>query len=288
MARDRPQYIMRSINSIFNQTFQNFNFIVSDNSATNEVQNIIVNNNIKDPRFTYIRRCQPFESGIDHINAIHHEVQTQYYIIFHDDDIMLPEMVGQLYETIKEDNKIVAVGGFAYTIKNGRKISSKIPNNKEIIDSPVTLISKYTSGGANAAFASYMYNKHLLTNFIEKKNGGKYSDCSFIVSLPQNGLVVHIPYPLMEITIHEGQDSQDHNFCEYLSLIKYLKRIAGKENKKGITRLRVFNIYNELVRRHKKDSIPLYSLRILRLLFTLSPTSFFLKYIIRMLHLYNK
>ena len=289
MTHNRPQFVKRVINSILAQTFHDFNFIVSDNSTNNEVQKLIEKENIEDSRFSYIKRDCPYDSGIDHFNAIHKEVQSHYYIIFHDDDLMLPDMVEKLYSTIKEDPEIVAVGAFAYFIKNGKRIGGKMCKHKEIINSSITLISKYNTVEGNAVFASYMYNRDLMNNnLLEIKNGGKYSDCSFIVSLPQNGLVVHIPYRLMEITIHAGQDSQDHQFSEYLTLLRFLKSISGKQNIKLISNLRVFNIYNETIRRHKIDSIPLFNFKIFCLFFKYSPTNYFPRYFMRILNLYNK
>lgn len=287
MTRNRPQFVLRSIRSILSQSFYDFKFIVSDNSTNDDIKNLIKEENIKDTRFSYIKRECPFESGIDHINTIHQEVQSHYYIIFHDDDIMLPDMVRKLYEAIKEDNRIIAVGAFAYTVKNGKRMEGKICKHKEIINSPFTIIDKYASE-SYATFASYMYNKCLMSNLIEKENGGKYSDCSFIVSLLRNGLIVHIPNRLMEITIHKGQDSQDHQFSEYLSLTTYLKKLVGKREAKRISNLRIFNIYNERIRRYKMERVPLYSFRILVLFFKYSPKNFFPKYILRILHLYNK
>lgn len=287
MTRNRPQFVLRAIKSILSQSFYDFKFIVSDNSTNDDIKNLVKKENIKDSRFSYIKRECPFESGIDHINAIHQEVQSHYYIIFHDDDIMLSDMVNKLYEAIKEDNRIIAVGAFAYTVKDGKRTMGKICKHKEIINSPITIIDKYASG-SYATFASYMYNKYLMSNLIEKKNGGKYSDCSFIASLVRNGLIVHIPNHLMEITVHEGQDSQDHQFSEYLSLTTYLKKLIGKREVKRISNLRIFNIYNERIRRYKVNCRPLYSFRVLFLFFKYSPTNFFPKYILRILHLYNK
>ena len=102
MTRNRPQFIMRSIESILSQSYSKFNLIVSDNSTNNCIQKLIEEKGITDSRFKYLKRERPFESGIEHVNAIHMEVQSQYYMIFHDDDIMLPEMVEKLYGTIKK------------------------------------------------------------------------------------------------------------------------------------------------------------------------------------------
>ena len=288
MTRNRPQFIMRSIESILSQSYSKFNLIVSDNSTNNCIQKLIEEKGITDSRFKYLKRERPFESGIEHVNAIHMEVQSQYYMIFHDDDIMLPEMVEKLYGTIKEDHRIVAVGAFAYINKNGNIKTGKISKQKEIISTPLNVIKKYASNKPIAAFPSYMYNKSRVKNLLEKNKGGKYSDCSFIVSLAENGFIVHIPHFLMETTIHSGQDSQDHQFSEYLSLTTYLKKIIGKQNLKEITNLRIFNIYNERIRRYTMEQVPLYSFRILVLFLKYSPMNFSPKYILRILHLYNK
>jgi glycosyltransferase involved in cell wall biosynthesis len=282
LTRNRPEWVLKAIRSILSQTHKDFELIVSDNSTDNLTQQVIKEANINDTRFSYIKR-EPQFSGIDHFNAIHKEVQSHYYMIFHDDDVMLPEMIEKLYRTISANDQIVAVGAFAYTVRNGKKIKGKIPKRKKIISSSLAMIDTYTSRGSMATFPSYMYNKYLMNGLLlEEKNGGKYSDCSFIVSLPQNGLVVHIPYRLMEYTIHKGQSSQVHEFSQYLSLIHYLKKIVGKEHVDKIAPLRVFNIYNETVRRFKQFGQS-YRFSLIRFFFKYSPGEFFIKYIIRIL-----
>jgi glycosyltransferase involved in cell wall biosynthesis len=288
MTRDRPQLALRAINSILTQTFRDFKLIISDNSTNEELQKLIELENINDSRFSYINRENLYESGVDHINAIHTEVQSQYYIIFHDDDLMLPNMIEKLYNAIVENEKVIAVGAFAYISKDGTRRNGAICKHKEIIKSSFPLICKYNCG-TNPPFASYMYNKYLMNNnTLDIKNGGKYSDCSFIISLVQNGLVVVLPYRLMEITVHSGQDSQSHQFSEYLLLVRYLKSIVGKQDIRLISNLRVFNIYNEKVRRSKANSIPLYNFKSLILFLKYSPTNYFPKYVLRILQFYNK
>ena len=54
-----------------------------------------------------------------------------YFIMFHDDDEMLPNMVQILYESMKADSSIVAVGCNACLNIYGRLTAKKINNIKK-------------------------------------------------------------------------------------------------------------------------------------------------------------
>jgi glycosyltransferase involved in cell wall biosynthesis len=289
ITRNRPEFALRAIYSILKQTYKEFNFIVSDNSTNDDTQNLIRQANIDDPRFMYKKREHLYHSFMDHTNAIHQEVQSQYYMIFHDDDVMLPNMVEELYTVVKTDDHIIAVGCFAFMLKNGKRIKTKTEQKKATVKSAVDIIDGYNRVGKIAAFPSYMYNKKRMNGLLmDDKKGGIYSDVSFIASLTQKGLVVHLSACLMETGVHEGQYSQSHKFSDYLSLTQYLKTLIGKDQVKRIAPMRIFNIYTEKVRRFKQDGHPLYSSKIMWLLLKYSPKDYFPKYMLRLLKIYNK
>lgn len=290
ITRDRPEFIISTIDSILSQTYNLFDLVISDNSTNDETFRIISTTYLVENRCTYIDRKGIYNSGIEHINAIHREVQSKYYIIFHDDDIMYPNMILDLYKVISSANDIVAVAAYAHVLKGGKLYQNIIRHKKnDVICNQMQLIERYVSKQDMPPFASYMYNNNLLNDvYIDARMGGKYSDCSFIVSLPLYGRVIYIPKHVMRVTIHNKQDSQDHQFLQYLSLIKYLKVVVGQKSVYKITRLRIFNIYNGRVKQYKDKEKKLFSPHIFMILFKYSPTEFFLKYILRTIRLYDR
>ena len=81
---NRPQMVGVAIDSVLSQSFKDLDVIVSDNSTNDQTQNKIEASYLSE--LTYIRRT-PTLSPADHGNKILGEVDSDYYMIFHDDDI---------------------------------------------------------------------------------------------------------------------------------------------------------------------------------------------------------
>lgn len=242
MTRNRPDLITRSINSILNQTFKPFTLILSDNSDNNFTKELFMGSeNLK-----YVKREPPFLNLIDHLNAIHNEVTSDYYVIFHDDDEMLPEMLESQLAYFETHKHTVAVGTNALAM-HGSVCRGKIIRRSsiEVIENKSHMGQKFVDVDI-APFPSFMYNRHLVKDVRHHyRLGGKYSDSSFIIELLNNGFISILSKPLMKYYFHNGQVSASHDFIEYLTLIHYLRRLDNVDVKP----MRIRNIYFEMVRR---------------------------------------
>lgn len=102
----RPQLLKRAIESVLNQTLQDFNLYIFDNASGDETSEIV--SKYRDPRIHYF--CRPtniglfenFARGLDH-------VQTPYFSFLSDDDYLLP----CFYETALEGFKHQPDAGFS-------------------------------------------------------------------------------------------------------------------------------------------------------------------------------
>lgn len=86
--RAKTGYLEQAIQSVLNQVYKDMNIIVYDNGSTDNTCDVV--STFIDPRLTYVRIS---ENTPDIFNIILSECKTEYIIIFHDDDIMLPHMV---------------------------------------------------------------------------------------------------------------------------------------------------------------------------------------------------
>lgn len=239
MTRNRPDTIIRAVESVLNQTYKNIVTIVSDNSTDN-ITELLLEPYVNSGKILYKRRKPDFKSGVDHINKIHSEATSEYYMIFHDDDEMLPDMVETLSQTTILFPDALAIGSNAYIIKNSKNKGAYFKTrNNIIIDSPDALIQRYVLRKA-APLPSYLYKNENKT-YLEACYGGKYSDVSCLVTIAKKGIVIHCAKPLMKYYIHPGQDSGKHDFLQYQLLINYLKRMC--HNYVTLRKLRVRYIY---------------------------------------------
>ena len=244
MTRNRPNTVLKAIDSIVAQTYLNLEIVVSDNS-TNEETSKLLEPYVSAQKIKYVRQVPM--AGVDHLNKVHDMVEAKYYMIFHDDDTMHPDMVKQLYELAERFPGASAIGANANIIRNGRFFRTAFQEKRIVVLKTVDqLISRYTKKYAIAPFPSYMYNKEKVGDLRTcYAHGGKYADVSFLSDLACKGYIIYAPEPLMDYYIHSGQDSTKWEFCQYVTLTNYLKKVVRE--KETVKPLRLINIYHVLI-----------------------------------------
>lgn len=227
MTHNRGKMLIETINSVLNQSCNDFKFIVSDNSNNDETENILKSQNLIE-KFEYRKRdieC----SGLEHFNICLSEVDTKYFVLFHDDDIMLPEYVENMYNTISV-GKYVAVGCNAYKFCNGKRKSLFLQgkNDKKIYSSKE--LSENYCKYEIAPFPSYIYNKEKIANLKFNNSCGKYSDVIWLQNVSRKGEILWLAKPCMCYRIHAGQDSSVFDYKNQLKLVREFKK-CGVSNK---------------------------------------------------------
>ena len=255
MTRNRPDTVIKAINSVMDQTYPHVEIIVSDNSTSNDTYEIL-SSYVSENKIKYYK--QDPMTGIEHINRVHDMAESKYYMIFHDDDTMHPEMVQTLSELVEKNNEASAVASNANIIKNGSYFRLAFKEKKTIaLNSVDELISRYHKKYSIAPFPSYMYVKNKVNGLrLNYAHGGKYADVSFLSDLASRGKIIYCPKPLMDYYIHEGQDSNKWDFLQYSTLTDYLKKIVSDKN--VVRPLRMKNLYHEILR---NSEISLFSKR---------------------------
>jgi glycosyltransferase involved in cell wall biosynthesis len=265
---NRPTLVLNSIYSALNQSFDSYEVIVSDNSTNDETKILIPQ--IKDKRLSYRRRI-PSLSPIDHGNTILSEVTADYFMVFHDDDIMHKNMLECLHLAFIEHENIIAVGSNALITRNGKKSTKKIfktAKNYLILSKPIDVARRYITIGGIVPFPSYMYRKAVAQKFkLDVLKGGKYCDAAFIMDISSLGKIIFIKKALMDYSIHLEQDSNNYSYKDSTELLKYICKVTGlKNDSKLIKEFRIQNIYLELKQGILNGQISLLSKRYLSLL----------------------
>ena len=223
LCRDRPEFAIKAIQSVIKSSNSKAEVIISDNSESDSIQKIC---HERFPFIRYIRRSQP-RTGSRHFKAILDEATSEYLVLFHDDDIMLPNYISTLLPFIEANPLISAVGCNAEIIDIDGKATGKffLRNLKEplFITNADQLIDSYIRPTGIAPFPGYMYRrKYIHSSFINYKHGGKYSDVSFLLKMLQRAPIVWHSEPLIHYRNHEANDSATESISDRLSLIRYL------------------------------------------------------------------
>ena len=282
LTHNRPNEVLRSLNSVRRQNFPNLKIVISDNSDNEDTLSLLKNIINNDARISYIRRGEECSSGlVAHFNYILATNTSEYFMLFHDDDEMLPNMVNALYEYLFTHDEISAVGCSGYF--NGKNTKKKMFVSKNIkkMENSGSVVRQYAIGNI-APFPSFMYRRSKIIGAkMDWLKGGKYCDCSFISAIANKGGVVYLPQCYMYYFISPSQDSQHH-----LSLIKFFS--TQVEDQSLLLDMRIFNIYNYLRDLQLKTGDVPYKKKALFLFYKYSLFNYFPKYILRLLKFYTK
>lgn len=276
-THNRPLLLLNCIKSVLNQSLSDFELVVSDNSTDNRTTELV--SDFTDERIRYIKRNPPL-SADDHLNKILDEVTGDYFMIFHDDDIMHFNMLEVLYSTIIKSENAIAIGANAILTINGRKTKELIfKNPKDIlyIKSNLEIAYQYLIRNGIVPFPSYLYKKMVAQKLrIDRKNGENFCDMAFIMEIATLGSVIFLKQPLMEYCMHTNNDHVPDFFLNNMKILSFIRRTTdSKKNKKLIKAFRIKSIYMELKQGILSGRILLFSGRYYRLFLILFKYSIF-------------
>ncbi len=124
----KEEYLREAIESILNQTFTDFEFIIINDGSTNNVEDVILS--YKDERIKYIKQEH---QGLPKTRNKGFETATGKYIaLFDSDDISLPERLKKQVNFLDKNEKISVVGSWFETFPEQSVITH--PKNPKILD----------------------------------------------------------------------------------------------------------------------------------------------------------
>ena len=226
LAHNRPEYLKETINSILHQDSREFDLIVSDNSTNNDVELMIKKNFLN--KVIYRKRFPPLPP-IEHIQLVLKELNKKYSVIFHDDDLMDPCYVSEMLNVMEENHKYIAACPNALILRNNQITNQKFfPNAKPltIIEGAYKVAKNYLDlSKFRMPFPGYMYRTEEIRKItIDKRDGGKHCDVSFLMKIGSIGKIAWLDRSLMSYRIHEKNDSFKEDVYARLSLLRFIYR----------------------------------------------------------------
>lgn len=265
LTRNRSEFLIETLDSIINQTYKDFNIIVSDNSTNNLTEKKLDLYPYKSD-IRYVKR-DGLLSGIEHLNIILSEANTKFLMMFHDDDVMLPEMISKLYSYISSHIDCLAVSCNAYILNNEKFTLRKIIKSRDVVYENISQMARcYIRRKNIPLFPSYIYNLDMIRDKkLYFNRGRKYADASFICSLLADGKIFFLSQPLFYYRIHIGQDSHSHDSIGYSQMLHYITRNASLNiYDRDVVKFRLYHIYWNYI--SNKDRLPHNSfLRLIKL-----------------------
>ena len=139
MTHNRPVLAVNAIESILNQSEKDFKLVVSDNSSNKELQEIM------EARFPQVEHKSWFPGMplAEHFKKVISLVDTAYFVMFHDDDLMEPDYVKRILEEFKKEPHAAAIATNAWKID---KDGEKIQDSKFFVSKNKTFFMKIKKG----------------------------------------------------------------------------------------------------------------------------------------------
>lgn len=208
---NRTAYLRECINSILNQTFQDFDIFVFDDASKEPVAEELKKFNDKRIHFIGSEKNVGAEENVNRI--LRYPFNSEYLTIFDDDDAMHPKML-ELQISFLDDNKdvIFVATGFNRVYDNAIYNFSSLDENKikyviyknsdrEFIKAVMSWLTFPTS--------SAMYRlKALKGSKMEPEKFSDFLDVLFLVKISKKGNSALIDIPLVNYRVHAGQYSK--------------------------------------------------------------------------------
>jgi len=204
---NRPDFIKATIDSVLGQTILPTSITIFDNgSETNYINNL---ENHYGNILIYFKSSINL-SGRDLFEKIYKIATSQFFIIFHDDDILCKNYIEAAQSALKENQNISLIGTTFIEFNNDNDITYNDLNyNFEFSLLNHTNFAKYFYEGNSFHFGATIYNKNYfdITEF-DTNLYGKVVDRPFVLGCTKeaNALIFNLPFVFYRL--HEMQDSK--------------------------------------------------------------------------------
>jgi len=247
LCHNRPEQAKKAIHSVLAQKNKNFKLTISDNSTHDDVK-LMVKKNF--PTINYIRR-KPSMPPFDHSNQCLSEITKDYFCLFHDDDIMLPEYTQVMSQAILQYPNAIALGAnarIAHNKKTQKKPSFITNLPYKSIQSPQELLNTYFGRHQTgiAPYPSYIYKKSNLGSLAFSNLGGKHSDVIWLLQLVKKNPIIWVNQPLLIYNLHGDNLGLQESLKDRLKFLGFLKQNPSFTSKRLTSDYRFF-IYKKVL-----------------------------------------
>lgn len=224
LCHDRPDFARQAIQSAAAQTVKAFEIVISDNSTSDSVQELVQS---EFPHLDFRRRPKNL-SAFDHFNLCLSEATADYVCLFHDDDLLGPRYVESMFETIARYPDAAAISVNAWATEEGKPahLFFDTTGAVQFVDDPKQLATHYFSRHqlGFAPFPGYVYATARLRGLRFETAAGKYADVTWLLRVAARGAIVWIAQPLMTYRLHAGNDGRRESIADRLKLLAYFKK----------------------------------------------------------------
>lgn len=206
---NRKEFLGQCLKSILNQTFQDFNVLIFDNHSAYNVKDFLAE--FKDKRLGLMESPVNVGGMGNFIRVCNYSYDSEYVIIFHDDDVMHPQMLEREVAVLRQNPRAAFVASNLNFIAQAEKMfefrAVKESSSPIVCQTQADLV-RLILRGFNLCFDSALYRRKAVKDIAPYSAFGKWGDRPYLVDVMGQDTAVILNEPLVNYRLHAGQDSQ--------------------------------------------------------------------------------
>ena len=266
---NRAHLIGQTLDSILDQTYQNWECIIVDDGSTDNTQEVVEAFITRDSRFHYFKRPETYKPGGNGARNYGSKLSKGEYINWFDsDDIMLEDFIKLKIQPFYDNDHLDVVFS-AYNYFDTKGVQKRISNSCF----SGNIIDDLAFGKVTYAPQSYMLRKKILIGYEFDENLKKAQDLDFFFKIFSTNPAIKISYVpeiLHSIRKQHGEAISSTNDKEGLRILskhivnnRLFKYFSHSNHIQGIKRYKkeIFEDYKKMVDNKNYSMALKYSIR---------------------------
>ncbi|MDB4069397.1 glycosyltransferase [Pseudomonadales bacterium] len=235
---NRAGYLGLAINSVLRQNNDNYNLYILDNCSTDNTKEVV--ESFTDSKMNYIKNDENL-GMVGNWNKALITGNSQYVHIFHDDDLLEPDFIDNIYSVINENSDCVFIHSAANIIdEKGRLLKTKIEPYVTLTDGD-KFFADYLRVGQSIVCPSVVINRSRLPEGISFSEKFPFTaDINFYVRISKYGNIGYVNSPSLSYRTHQesGTSSIHRNIEKKIQDRMYYRDFLIEEiSDRGLTNL---------------------------------------------------
>lgn len=232
---NQPFLLNYCLLSIKNQSFSKYEIIIIDDNSSLDYKEVL--DKFSELPIQYVKNT--FNKGAIENMLYSMELPTKfdYVMVFHEDDLMQPNLLNKIAEILKQYPTAAFVGTYISFFDNhcSYAVSRTEPKNHLYIERPSELV-RLILQGKPLGFGTIVYKKTILEKIkFDFTQFSVLGDRPMLIKILQNETCVIIPNELVAVYSHPGEDNRWKNLRinHIFNLYKFYKNCLKNNYKES-------------------------------------------------------
>lgn len=227
-AYNRKEFLGETITSLLVQSFTDYEIVIFDNASDYDVEAFLAEFN--DQRIRLVRNEKNLGNLQNFINIFAEHFESDYLMVFHDDDTMHPKLLETEVMMLDSDENLAWVNCPVNFVKDHHKMFDFVASDGLSTKVNGNDLTRWLSlSRVNLSFDGAMYRVKYLVGLREyAERFFKWCDRPFMIDIARGHEVAIIHDKLVNYRLHPGQDSQTESSDTQMYIFELQKFYRGK------------------------------------------------------------